>query len=68
METIFVSTHLIMLICIAGIVYMSVSSKNNGLREGKKSDYHLPAISKSLQAMAAAFCKVAFTSPIVFVK
>lgn len=68
METIFVSTHLIMVICIAGIVYMSISSKRNDPREEKKSDHHPASISKSLHAIAAAFCRTALTSLTVFVK
>jgi|GEM_PF-2701005 hypothetical protein len=68
METIFVSTHLTMLICIAGILYMSISSKSNDRREEKKSDYHQVVISKSLHGIAAAFCRTAFTSLTVFVK
>ena len=68
METIFVLTHLIMLTCIAGIVYMSISSKSNDLHEEKKSDHHQAAIAKSLHAIAAAFCRTALTSLTVFVK
>jgi len=55
MESIFVSTHLTMLICIAGILYSSISSKNNDRGEEKKPDHHRVVISKSLHGIAAAF-------------
>jgi len=66
METIFVSTHLIMLICIAGIVYVSISSKSNDPGE-KKSD-HQASISESLQAAAGAICRIAAVYLPIFIK
>ena len=68
METIFVSTHLVMLICIAGIVYTSISLTSNAPGEEKKSHHHQAVIAKSLHAIAAAFCRTAFTFLTVFVK
>ena len=59
METVFVFTHLVMIICIGGILYMSISSRSNNDWEEKSSDHYQASISKAFLINAPRFYRMA---------
>jgi hypothetical protein len=70
METVFVATHLIMAICLTGILWLSIPTKNNDENADSKSTIVQSPILRlcSLQNVAAAFYKIIINYLIAFTK
>ena len=71
MEIVFVFTHLIMLICSIGIIYISITSENSDESEIKKSVAAPSSFflrSKSIKITTVTFFRVAASFFVAFTK